>query len=239
MANKSKGRFEEFRSLNPSFAVLDENGTIVAVSQSWRAFALSAGLQLKDAAVGSNYLEYCTAEPRFLSALQQLIDGATASLTYVYPCPSPHKKHWFVVIGVPQARQASAPGRYFTLFHIDVTELIVDRVGEEADNVLSSFNRAIEISADDIIVDILRESISHVFEAPLQSTSPWTQLSPREFEVARLVAQQYSNKAIAEALQCSVHTVKRHVTAIMKKLRISERQEIVAWWKSRSPSDQS
>jgi DNA-binding CsgD family transcriptional regulator len=126
-----------------------------------------------------------------------------------------------------------------TLFHIDVTELLADRIGEVAPGVLSSFDHAIEISPDDMIVAILREAVSQVFGVPVHEPSHWTELSPRELEVARLIAQQYPNKKISETLECSIHTVKRHVTSIIKKLRVSERQEIAVWWLNRARLNQS
>ena len=52
-------------------------------------------------------------------------------------------------------------------------------------------------------------------------------LSARETEVARLIAQGYSNKEIAARLDISVKTVETHKARIMEKLKISSRAELV------------
>ncbi len=55
-------------------------------------------------------------------------------------------------------------------------------------------------------------------------------LSPREFEVATLVAAGFSNAQIAEALFISVGTVKDHVHAILVKTDLRSRSEVAAAW---------
>ena len=51
-------------------------------------------------------------------------------------------------------------------------------------------------------------------------------LSPREYEVARLVATGHSNRQIAERLILSEQTVKNHIQSIFRKLAISNRVEL-------------
>ena len=53
------------------------------------------------------------------------------------------------------------------------------------------------------------------------------QLTPRELEVLALLAEGLSNKAIAQELDISDHTVKFHVNAIMNKLRAQSRTAAV------------
>ena len=53
-------------------------------------------------------------------------------------------------------------------------------------------------------------------------------LTPREREVLELVAEGMSNRAIAERLAISEHTVKFHVGALLGKLAASTRAELVA-----------
>ncbi|MEZ4613456.1 MAG: helix-turn-helix transcriptional regulator [Caldilineaceae bacterium] len=54
-------------------------------------------------------------------------------------------------------------------------------------------------------------------------------LTAREREVAALVAQGLSNRAIAEALTLSERTAERHVANIMAKLGCNSRAQIAAW----------
>jgi len=61
------------------------------------------------------------------------------------------------------------------------------------------------------------------------SAAPHYGLTPRELEIARLVARGRSNKAIAAELVISPATVARHVANIMAKLDFRNRAQIAAW----------
>lgn len=54
-------------------------------------------------------------------------------------------------------------------------------------------------------------------------------LSTREFEVMRLIARGYSYKEIASELFISIKTVESHVSAVLRKLQLSNRHEITSW----------
>lgn len=59
-------------------------------------------------------------------------------------------------------------------------------------------------------------------------------LSERETDVVRAVARGRSNQEIAADLRISLSTVKGHVSAVMDKLGVRNRVEIVAWaWENR------
>ncbi len=57
----------------------------------------------------------------------------------------------------------------------------------------------------------------------------FSDLTPRELEVLRLVARGMSDDAIAEQLVLSRHTVHRHVANIRAKLRLPSRAAAVAY----------
>ncbi|MFD3925593.1 response regulator [Streptomyces sp. NPDC058614] len=61
-----------------------------------------------------------------------------------------------------------------------------------------------------------------------QVVSPDQELSGREIEVVRLMAEGRSNRAIAEALFLSEATVKTHLVRIYRKLRVSNRPAAVS-----------
>ena len=52
-------------------------------------------------------------------------------------------------------------------------------------------------------------------------------VSSRELEVLSLVGRGRSNRAIGEALQISDQAVKNHVTALLRKLGVSDRTQAV------------
>ena len=61
------------------------------------------------------------------------------------------------------------------------------------------------------------------------ASAPPSSLTPREYEIAELVAGGLSNKAIAAELSISHTTAARHVANIMAKLGFNSRTQIAAW----------
>jgi two-component system response regulator DegU len=61
------------------------------------------------------------------------------------------------------------------------------------------------------------------------SSQPFGLLSPRELEILDHIAQGMSNKEIAQALSVSVHTVKNHMTHILRKLSVRRRAQAVTY----------
>jgi RNA polymerase sigma factor (sigma-70 family) len=54
-------------------------------------------------------------------------------------------------------------------------------------------------------------------------------LTPREREVLRLIARGYLYKEIALQLGISAKTVEAHVSAVLRKLQLSNRHELSRW----------
>ncbi|HXF63516.1 MAG TPA: helix-turn-helix transcriptional regulator, partial [Caldilineaceae bacterium] len=54
-------------------------------------------------------------------------------------------------------------------------------------------------------------------------------LTPREREIAALVAEGLTNRQIAEALVLSKRTVDAHIGAILAKLNFTSRAQIAGW----------
>jgi non-specific serine/threonine protein kinase len=63
---------------------------------------------------------------------------------------------------------------------------------------------------------------------PKGSAEP-SPLTAREREVAALVAEGFSNRAIADALVIAPRTVETHVSNILGKLDLHSRAQIAAW----------
>lgn len=63
-------------------------------------------------------------------------------------------------------------------------------------------------------------------EAPRED---WCPLTPRQLEVARLIARGYSNKQIAHELVVTIGTVTNHVEHILNRLGLSCRAQVAAW----------
>jgi DNA-binding NarL/FixJ family response regulator len=54
-------------------------------------------------------------------------------------------------------------------------------------------------------------------------------LTTREREVLRLIARGYTYKEVAKQLFISVKTVETHVSAVLRKLQLSNRHELTRW----------
>jgi DNA-binding CsgD family transcriptional regulator len=81
--------------------------------------------------------------------------------------------------------------------------------------------------AETIGMRSLRKEIE-TLQAALKS-GPAHPLSPREVEVARLVASGLSNKEVASRLRLSVRTAENHLLNVMNKLGLANRAEVAAW----------
>lgn len=71
----------------------------------------------------------------------------------------------------------------------------------------------------------LDPQIAHVVLKQVVVSESGVELSPRELEVLRLIADGYSNKEIAQVLSISVSTVKTHVEEVLHKLSASDRTQ--------------
>jgi predicted ATPase/DNA-binding CsgD family transcriptional regulator len=83
-------------------------------------------------------------------------------------------------------------------------------------------------TAPDTTPDVGRRALS-VVEAYEVASAPPSSLTPREHEIAALIATGRSNKAIAAELSISPTTVARHVANILAKLGFRSRTQIAAW----------
>ncbi len=70
-------------------------------------------------------------------------------------------------------------------------------------------------------------------EVPLHFDPEMDQLTAREREVLRLIARGYAYKEAARELFISVKTVETHVSAVLRKLQLSNRYQLTRWAQER------
>ncbi len=101
------------------------------------------------------------------------------------------------------------------------------RLGEEAFAAAWAAGRATPLG------EVVKEALSLEFQPSASAASPSGEssspLSPRELEVAALVARGLSNREIATALIIGERTVESHVQSILNKLGFHTRTQIAAW----------
>jgi len=67
-------------------------------------------------------------------------------------------------------------------------------------------------------------------------TDPAADLTPSELRVVELIGEGLSNREIAERLGVVEKTVKNHITAVLAKMGLQRRTQVVAWVASRQHS---
>jgi len=90
-------------ALSAHIAILDENGTIVAVNKAWRDFAKKNGTATH-VCEGDNYLLTCDAAARkgdadareFVAGVRAVIEGEAKAFAMEYACHGPSERRWFV-----------------------------------------------------------------------------------------------------------------------------------------------
>jgi DNA-binding NarL/FixJ family response regulator len=70
-------------------------------------------------------------------------------------------------------------------------------------------------------------------QVPATSDPELDLLTAREQEVMRLIARGYTYREVASSLHLSVKTVETHVSAVLRKLQLSNRKELTAWASTR------
>lgn len=86
--------------------------------------------------------------------------------------------------------------------------------------------------ADEVVSDLLAFALRHR-RAAEENLARWSTLSPREQQVASLVAEGCTNREIAERLVISIDTAKTHVRNSVKKFglrtKLDLRQALSDW----------
>jgi DNA-binding CsgD family transcriptional regulator len=81
---------------------------------------------------------------------------------------------------------------------------------------------------EEVILDTVLDGAHYLLVRLPQTTHHRVQLSPREQEIVRMVAQGHPNKVIADVLNISSWTVCTHLRRIFAKLGVGSRAAMVA-----------
>ncbi len=117
---------EVLDSFPAEIALLDGNGSVIAVNDAWKRFGAKNGATA-GAGVGADYLAVCersiasdetgTAKAA-LQGLRALMRGDCDELTLEYPCHSPSEERWYLL----RAARYSGKETAFILAHEDITQ---------------------------------------------------------------------------------------------------------------------
>jgi len=114
-------------ALPAQIALLDLEGRIVAVNESWRRFARENALADNEFSVGRSYLEICdsAAGPNSGEAgavadgIRDVLSGRADRYTLKYPCHAPDVQRWFLLTATPLGRDQPSGA---VVMHVDISE---------------------------------------------------------------------------------------------------------------------
>ena len=114
-------------ALPAHIALVNQEGTIVAVNESWRRFSKVNASEVQDCYVGWNYLQVCESATglhaeeavRVASGLKRVLDGSLPHFSVEYSCHSSAEERWFCLLVSPllEDRRAGA-----VVMHINITD---------------------------------------------------------------------------------------------------------------------
>jgi DNA-binding CsgD family transcriptional regulator len=126
-------------------------------------------------------------------------------------------------VGRPIAEARSEP-------RLDVETAVRDPMPVVEDNVVVVLQQLFAHvgAADDAEASVELEVDGARYTVVRRLSHPLAHLSPREREIARMVARGYTNKTIAAVLDISTWTVGTHVRRMFVKLQVHSRSAMVA-----------
>lgn len=119
--------------------------------------------------------------------------------------------------------------------------LLKNLKGEEFAKMIEGVSRGEAAMSPTLASKILAEFSrqSSRAPAPTPSPSPREELSERERQVLRLIAQGFTNKGISHELVVSEHTVNYHIKNILAKLHLRNRAQAAAYAVQQGLADDS
>ncbi len=154
-------------ALHAQIALIDSEGTIIAVNYAWRKFGADNGADPASIGVGGNYLEVCRQAsgpwseeaPLFYVGIREVLTGQRDEFHMEYPCHSPDQKRWFiarVTRFMLQDGRACAVISHENITERKLAEIALDQKRKLADTlreVTASLNNALH--SDQVLTQIL------------------------------------------------------------------------------------
>ncbi|MGO4685541.1 response regulator transcription factor [Hyphomicrobium sp. 2TAF46] len=206
----------------PVYVVLiDNRGVIMDVSAKAGPADGNQKIALGQYPVGDSYFDHCDDDHR--TEIQSLLKRKRSLISFVVPS-RPKQKQWFVIIGVPVSSDAASGA---VLMHVDIAAWVPET--KETDTASKAQKAPVTLNPG-LIQDTIARALFQQFGPGFSEASAAPilppdveSLSPRQREVLMLLGAGKSNAEIADELSCSLNTVKRHVTAVLQKLRLPNR----------------
>lgn len=138
-------------SMTPHVVVVDSNGTITAVNEAWKRFAVENGADVSAVGVGTDYftaLEAASGDDiadsrASLAGMRAILTGASDAFEITYACHSPDKRRWFHMRVTPMRGKLDRA----VVVHTNVTDIIEAKQSLEQayDASLEGWSRALDL----------------------------------------------------------------------------------------------
>ena len=183
-------------------AILQEKSRVKAIGSISQVASLNS--QLRQIQPDAVLVDLSEPDPQFLSAIRAL---------------PPHSAAIVVLIDEPDARWSAA------LLRAGVRAILPRESScEEIETAIYGAHQGLVVLEHELVAD-LAGSIREDADDP--NRQPLGELTAREVEVLRLLAEGAANKEVALRLGISDHTVKFHISSILGKLGATSRTEAV------------
>jgi len=134
-----------------------------------------------------------------------------------------------ILLGAAQRLRDSSSLTLIELYRVQherSVSLIIQGIGRGAYDAAYARGRAMTI--DEGVAFALEDKPVRKTVTPVRS-APDTALTPRQLEIARLIAGDLTNRQIADRLFLSERTVETHITNILNKLGLNSRVQLSRW----------
>jgi len=169
-------------SLSSGVAVLDRQGRVIAVNESWTRFRCESGAGYAGVEVGAQFLEACRQivperKPHsceVVAGIEEVLKGVGKGFAFEYFCPCPKGDCWYAVSVVPLNR----PQGGAVVSHTDVTERkSAEMQAERSRQELAHFTRVSTMGE-------LTASLAHELRQPLTTIMANAQAARRFLDSA-------------------------------------------------------
>jgi len=137
------------------------------------------------------------------------------------------------LLGAAQALGDDIGGAIGGVTYAHLAEAIRAQLGAAQFDALSADGRALTLAQAATLATV--ETSAPDADAPLPVRPIADALTPREWEVARLLGRGDTDRQIAAALFVGVGTVGGHVHHILRKLDLQSRHQVARWLRTHAP----